>query len=209
MTSGLGEAFGGSARGGHQDLSGLLPPRPAPTAPAPEPDAEESAAPDPPGDQQTPPAPPEPRKPAKTARPARRASTPPPEPAGAEDTDVTYPVSVYVLARVRRVAEKRRKETGVTNARIAFDAIDGCQHRLAGLIQARRTTPRAENSLFPSRVTRRPDPGVTEQRRVLYQMRATAAEITVLDRLTEEAGAESRSELVSVALEAALLPPRR
>lgn len=117
---------------------------------------------------------------------------------------MTYAISVYVLPSARDAAAGRRKREGLTNAQIAFDAVDACQHRLAGLVQTRRTTPRAENSLFPARVTRRAEPGA-DQRRVLYQLRATREEIAILDRLTEQAGAESRSELVSVALEAALL----
>lgn len=197
MTGGdLGEAFGGSARG-RRDLGGMLPPRrpatepaaPSPTAAEPEPSPDPVA-----------PVPPRQRQPRTTRR------TPPaPEPGA----DTSFQVQVYVLPGVLSAASRRRKDDGLTNAEVAFDAVDAVQSRLPGLVRDRRTKPRQEGSLFPARAVRRPragaDAGATEGRRVPWVMRCTAAELEVLDRLVASTGAESRSELVSVALEAALL----
>ena len=99
----------------------------------------------------------------------------------------------------------------LTNAEIAFDALDEVQHRLTGLVRDRRLRARPDTSLFPGRVRRGRLPGgratgnATETRMVLYQFRATEAELEIIDRLVVESGAESRSELVAAAMEESLL----
>lgn len=203
--SGLEETFGPSARS-RPDLAGMLAPRPRtppPSRPAAAPEAEPEPSPTKDHREEEEPQAPQPRQ---RPRRAAAASAPPPEPG------VSYQVSVYVLPAARSRARARREAEGLTNAEIAFAAIDSLQHRLAGLVAQRRTTPPAEGSLFPPRVSRRRrpggDPGATEGRRVLWALQATTEELRVLDRLVKSSGAESRSELISVALEAALLPRR-
>lgn len=222
MTNDLSDAFGASGK----SLAGILLPR-TPAAPRPERPADTDTEPAPdqaPADRRrpatdttkTPPktAPADPPA-AKAPQQRRRASTGTPrrsaasvEPADAPAA-ASYQISVYVLPQVLTTAAGRRDEEGLTNAEIAFDAIDENQHRLAGLVRERRTQPRPQSSLFPARTRRgRPGPSTVstgEGRRVLWAFRATTAELQVIDRLVTSTGAESRSELVSVALEASLL----
>ena len=147
----------------------------------------------------------------------RRGSTARPRGGGRapQDTDldanISYQVPVYVHPAVRTAAGTRRKEDKLTNAEIAFNALDEVQHRLPGLIRDRRLQARPENSLFPGRIRRGRLGGggaastAGEARRVLWQMRATSGELEIIDGLVERSGAESRSELIAVAMEETLL----
>lgn len=127
------------------------------------------------------------------------------------DPSTSYQVPVYVHPRVREAATTLRKSEKLTNAEIAFNAIDEVQHRLGGLIRDRRLQARPDSSLFPGRVRRGRLGGggaastAGEARRVLWGFRATGAELEIIDRLAADNGAESRSELVAVALEETLL----
>lgn len=127
------------------------------------------------------------------------------------DANTSYPVPIYVHPAVKTAASSRRKEFKLTNAEIAFDALDEVQHRLAGLVRDRRLRARPDTSLFPGRVRRgrlaggRAEGAATDVRMVLYQFRATEAELEIIDRLVAESGAESRSELVAAAMEESLL----
>ena len=132
--------------------------------------------------------------------------------APAADDQTSYQVVVYVHPSVKAVATSQRREQKVSNAEIAFDAIDAVQHRLDGLIKTRRLQSRPDSSLFPGRVRRGRVSGggaaaaAGEARRILWGFRATGQELAVIDRLVERSGAESRSELVATALEEVLLP---
>lgn len=127
------------------------------------------------------------------------------------DPSTSYQVPVYVHPRVREAATALRKTEKLTNAEIAFNAIDEVQHRLGGLIRDRRLQARPGSSLFPARVRRGRLGGggaastAGEARRVLWGFRATGEELEIIDRLAADSGAESRSELVAVALEETLL----
>ena len=127
------------------------------------------------------------------------------------DPTTSYQVPVYVHPGVRNAATDRRKTEKLTNAEIAFDALDEVQHRLTALIRDRRLQARPDSSLFPGRVRRGRLAGggaaaaVGDARRVLWGFRATGAELEIIDRLVADTGAESRSELVAVALEETLL----
>lgn len=127
------------------------------------------------------------------------------------DPSTSYQVPVYVHPGVRVAATTKRKTEKLTNAEIAFNAIDEVQHRLAGLVRDRRLQARPDSSLFPDRVRRgRLGGGGAastdgDARRVLWGFRATGAELEIIDRLADDCGAESRSELVAVALEETLL----
>lgn len=120
-------------------------------------------------------------------------------------------MSAYVLPAAKAEVARVRTQAGRTNAEVVFDAIDAVHHELPHLIAARNTVWRPEDSLFPARVQRRRrqqgrGPAETAARRILWTLRATTAELEILDRMAGECGAESRSELISVAVEAALLP---
>lgn len=210
----LSEQFGGSARG---SLGGLLPPRqptrttqapreadPVPR-PAPDPDdvpVQETAAlePDPdPGPD------PDPEARPRTRTPSRRLQ---PAPAQVSRSQ-SFQVATYVRPAVKAAAQQRRVRDRLSNAEIAFEAIDATFSRLQQLLQQRRTVQRNPDSLFPARTRRRFGSSTQpDTRMVPWVLQATADEIKVLDDLVSELGAESRSELIAVALEAHLLGRR-
>lgn len=210
----LSEQFGGSARAG---LGDLLPPRPAgratsppprgddpePTTPAPAPDrsdedvvADEVATePD--------------RSPEARSRPRTPSRRLQPAPAQVSQSQ-SFQVATYIRPAVKTAAQQRRARDRATNAEIAFEAIDATFSGLQQLLQRRRTVQRKPDSLFPARTRRRFGTSAQpETRMVPWVLQATADEIKVLDDLVSELGAESRSELIAVALEAHLQPKRR
>lgn len=210
----LSKQFGGSARG---SLGSLLPPRPLarpaqvphtadpepPPALEPEPPAQDEAAiadgaasdPDP-----------APAARSRTRTPSRRL-----QPAPAQmSSSQSFQVATYVRPAVKAAAQQRRTRDRATNAEIAFEAIDATFSRLQQLLQQRRTVQRHPDSLFPARTRRQfGSSAQPETRMVPWVLQATADEIKVLDDLVSELGAESRSELIAVALEAHLQPKRR
>lgn len=203
----LGEAFG---------LGGKLAPRRpgpatgAPARPAPEP---------PPGDvDQAPPAAPPAPPPAQPptppqARPVERQETRPQARQRAElvEDEATFQVSAYVLPDVVRALEAARRRTGRTNAELVYDALDAVHDRLPELVAARQAGgARPADSLFPGRRSRTPRAAAAvDGRRRLWSLQATAAELDVLDGLVDGAGARSRSEVISCAVEAVYAPRGR
>lgn len=110
---------------------------------------------------------------------------------------------VYVAPAVREALDALRKRDRRTNAELVFDALDRTQHQLVELMGRQNRHQRPASSLFGSRPGRtRPRSISPEERTVPFTFRATAAELTVIDRLVETSGAASRSALVAVALEA-------
>lgn len=192
-TDDLTSAFGVPAAAQTAQLAGRLAKRstaseqpPAPAAePAPAPELAEAPTP-------------------ASAPPAAAAATAPP--AAAEEDGTPTQVSVYLTAAA--VAAVRRAKGRRTNADVALDAIDATIDQLPALLTARRTTDRP-GSLFPAR--RRAHRGAfsNDPPRVLWSMKATPAELAVLDRLVGQLGASSRSELIATAIEAHLTRPRR
>jgi hypothetical protein len=186
----LSSAFGTSATAQRREqLGGLLPRR---TASPPQPAAELApAAPTMSMPASSPPLP--------TAPASAKTSAPPATAAAGQET---MPVSVYVQPAVVEAARRyRRKHRGTSHADIALDAIEARRDDLAALVTQRHsTTVRAAGELFPARGSRRRRRDGTP--RVLWTIFLTAAEIQVIDRLTTETGAASRSELISVAVEA-------
>lgn len=216
MSKNLSDAFGTPATT-TAGLSGLLPPRqrpsresqterPAPETPAQPPPPKSPVRPAEPREQEAP-AEPEPTgaKPVRPATPRRKLRT---SPAMARQSQ-TFQVPVYVLPQVKVIAEQRRKQDRrITNAQIAFDAIDATMEELYQLLRARRMVERPQDSLFPARRAPRNRVALNE-RRVLWAIQATADELEVIDNLAAELGAESRSDLVATAVEADLLPGSR
>ncbi|MDQ1650810.1 MAG: hypothetical protein QOI35_10 [Cryptosporangiaceae bacterium] len=193
----LSATFGTPARAG---LGGLLPRRtPAPAGPAP---AEEP--------------PPVSGPPAETAAPAHRKTAARPAtsktavrghaaPAAADagdESESTSQVSVYLLPTAIQAVRKVRARTRQTNAEIAWEAVDTTYGQLRTLISAQHTAAVRPDSLFPARRTT--GRAVNEARRTLWAVRATPTELAVVDRLVEETGATSRSELIATAVEAHL-----
>ena len=124
------------------------------------------------------------------------------------DDGITSQVSVYLAADALLVVRQTRRTTGQTNAEIAFAAIDATHDRLAELVAARRRgADRPAGSLFPARQSTRAARGQA-RRVVLWAMRATRAELAVVDRLVDQVDAGSRSELIAAAVEAHLLGNR-
>jgi hypothetical protein len=122
----------------------------------------------------------------------------------------SFQVATYIRPAVKTAAQQRRTRDRATNAEIAFEAIDATFSDLQQLLQRRRTVQRKPDSLFPARTRRRFGTSAQpETRMVPWVLQATADEIRVLDDLVSELGAESRSELIAVALEAHLQPKRR
>lgn len=118
-------------------------------------------------------------------------------------TSSTGGITVYITPEAVEGARLMRS-AGVTNGHIALRAIEALQDRLRELVVARRGSDRqeaiTEPTLFP------PRSGTAAKartpRRTMWSVRLTPAEIDVLDRLAKTVGAASRSELVSVAVEA-------
>lgn len=137
------------------------------------------------------------------------AATPEP-PAAAEprhvgDTSSTGQIAVYITTDAVTTARAIRRP-GVTNAHIALRAVEDMHGKLKELVATRRAGESREvlpgSSLFPSRSGTAA--GTRNVRRVLWAVRLTPAEVAVVDDLARAAGAASRSELVSVAVEAYL-----
>lgn len=216
----LSEQFGGSARAG---LGELLPPRPA-TRPTPSPRGDDSEPPAPaPTDHRSDPddamvsdeavsdeVTTEPdNSPEARSRPRTPSRRLQPAPAQVSQSQ-SFQVATYVRPAVKTAAQQRRARDRATNAEIAFEAIDATFSGLQQLLQRRRTVQRKPDSLFPARTRRRFGTSAQpETRMVPWVLQATADEIKVLDDLVSELGAESRSELIAVALEAHLQPKRR
>ncbi|MFE3454983.1 hypothetical protein ACFXJ8_39275 [Nonomuraea sp. NPDC059194] len=186
----LGDAFGTSAAG----LGGLLPPnRPPAPPPPPVEDASSTAG-------ETAEATPSTRRRAPSADTSRL---------GTEDD--TFPVNVYLLPAAITEASRRRRSRRVDNYELVVDAIDSLRDELPALVARRQSGPgRREDSLFPPRRGASTTASAARDgRRRLWAFQATEAETAVLDKLVDDVGARSRSELVSCALEAFLLPRRR
>lgn len=212
----LSEQFGGSARAG---LGELLPPRPAGRATSPPPRGDD---PEPPRTAPTADRSDEDdavvadevatepdRSPEPGSRPRTSSRRLQPAPAQVSQSQ-SFQVATYIRPAVKTAAQQRRARDRATNAEIAFEAIDATFSGLQQLLQRRRTVQRKPDSLFPARTRRRFGTSAQpETRMVPWVLQATACEIKVLDDLVSELGAESRSELIAVALEAHLQPKRR
>ena len=187
MSKDLSEAFGTPAIA---QLGGLLPRRGGEAeAPAPPPAPEPEPAPAP-------------------ATPAVGSPPPSSPPAATGAVEPTSQVSVYLSPRALEAVRRERRRSGATNADLAFRAIDATIDRLPELLADRHTTSRGPRSLFPDR--RRPRrPAGGGDPKVLWSLKATPSEMQVLDRLVEQLGAGSRSELVATAIEAHLVRSRR
>ena len=209
--SNLSAQFGVSGAAQARELGTLLPPRPR-GAPA----REESAAATkagqplteaiPPASEENNAVPSVDDQQAKRSTPSRRL-----RPAPAEfDQTQSFQIPVYLLPAAKAAAQQRRARDRVTNAEVAFAAIDTTFPELQQLLQSRRTVERKEGSLFPSRRHRiRGSSAEPQSRRVAWVLQATAEELSILDSLVVELGAESRSELIAAALEAHLLTKSR
>lgn len=124
----------------------------------------------------------------------------------------TFQVGVYLLPTAVAAAEKVRRRHSIQNAVIAFDALDAHRDELHHLVTQRKTAAAARpaDSLFPSRPSKSTRSTAARQgRRQLWSLQATTEELAILDQLATDAGASSRSELISVAVEAFLLPKSR
>lgn len=208
MSVDLSAQFGRSGAAQARELGALLPPRPPRAAASEQPEDSTPAA----GEASTEAIPqasaddnagsPVDDQSARRSTPSRRLQ---PAPAEVDQTQ-SFQIPVYVLPAAKAAAQQRRARDRVTNAEVAFSAIDTTFPKLQQLLQSRRTVQRKAGSLFPSRRQRtRGSSAEPQSRRVAWVLQATAEELGVLDSLVVELGAESRSELIAAALEADLL----
>lgn len=121
----------------------------------------------------------------------------------AADTSTTGGITIY-LSTQALAAVRASRSPGVTNAHIALQAIEATHDKLRELIVERRGGQHAEpaptSGLFPPRSGSAARASAV--RRVMWSVRLTPAEVDVVDQLAAATGAASRSELVSVAVEA-------
>lgn len=211
--SDLSAQFGRSAAAQARELGALLPPRSPRTAVVSEQANDTPPAGDEVGTEATPKASandnaesPDEDQQAKRSIPSRRLRSAPAE----FDQTQSFQIPVYILPAAKAAAQQRRTRDRVTNAEVAFSAIDTMFPQLQQLLQSRRTVERKDGSLFPSRRYRiRGSSAEPRSRRVAWVLQATAEELGVLDSLVVELGAESRSELIATAIEAHLLTKGR
>lgn len=117
------------------------------------------------------------------------------------DGETVHRVSVY-LSQAAALAARR---TELVRGALAIEAVEAAMERgvLPLLIKIRGGGVKKQGSRFPARTHSRrvtkPARGVST--RTLWQPSFTAEEIRVLDEILDEVGAESRSQLISVAVE--------
>jgi hypothetical protein len=141
-----------------------------------------------------------PARPRGAGRELRRA------PAEQEQSQ-THQILVYVNPATKAAAERHRRQHRVTNGELVLDALDATYDDLPELVAAGQTAARSDDSLFPARrATRRASSPAT--RKVAFAFRATATELTIVQDMVRDFGATSQSELVAVAMDRYLLPPR-
>lgn len=211
-TGDLSAQFGRPATAETRDLGGILSHRQAAAPPKPAPAATTPAEGEPNhGDQETDQQQAHAGVSQQPGQSHPTASTRPQPAPAAQGTTQSFQVPTYVVPSVKNAAQQRRVRDRITNAEIAFAAIDATFSQLHQLLSARRTVDRGPTSLFPPR-TRRAigSSSCPDTRRVAWVLQATAEELSVLDTLVTELGAESRSELIAAALETYLLgKPRK
>lgn len=186
MTTDLSQTFGTAAA---SSLQGRLPARPKPAEPSPDDPATDSH------DQSVTEIP-TPASPSATKQQTQASAT----------TETKVQLSAYVLPHVPEAIEESKGER--TNALVVFDAIEALQDRLPMLLESRHqpltADPAGSGGLFrrsASDVRR-----TVRQHRRPWTFKVDPGNRAVLDELASRYGANSRSELVSVALEATYLP---
>lgn len=134
------------------------------------------------------------------------------EPDDLSDDEITEKSSVYLLPEAI-IKARTLKQEGNSFAETATNALDAALDKglLEHLVRRRRQVERPANSRFPARravrkTTKRPSPGSS---RTTWQPRFSMAELRVIDAMQTQVGAQSRSELISVAVEWFLLPEVR
>lgn len=177
MTGNLGDKFGGSAVGG---LSKRLPPAQRPT--------------------RTEPPPTQPPTSLQPNAPEPSSTTPASVEAPTSADAAKHQLSAYVLPHVPDAIQAGKG--GRSNALVVWEAIENCQDRLPTLLEARHrpAEPAGGGGLF---VRSPSDARREDSQRVSWTFRCDAVNRRTLDELARRYGAKSRSELVSVALEAA------
>ncbi|MFY0408715.1 hypothetical protein [Solicola sp. PLA-1-18] len=188
------------------DLPGLAPRRPVTESPTPaeEVTPQSTSGPDPATSQAPSATPPVTKRGSDPTAPATRRTSNTRTPRKATDTPIRES-SFLAPADVRDRLRAHATATGQTLAQIVLTAVETTAEQLPDLIATERGTAASplKGSLFPATEGRgrRRAPG---QAHVTISMRINAANLDVLDQLTAQVGAGSRSELLSVALAAYL-----
>lgn len=118
-----------------------------------------------------------------------------------EETSTTVNVASYVRAEALAVVRRLRGRHSPGGV-IALQAISAMRHQLADLVAERHAggvRRSVDDSLFPHRSGNAAGKSVSRR---MWVIRLTPAELEVVDGLIEKFGATSRSELISVAVEA-------
>lgn len=136
-----------------------------------------------------------------------------------EEDDVDLPVSPtgvedafgqtsYILPEVIRAVAAQRKRKNKTNADLLMDALDyyAARGQLSKLVQRRHTGPRRpKGSLFPDRRVKSKATSDGKGRK-LWTFQVTKDEEAIMQKLADDHGANSLSELVSVVMESRYKP---
>lgn len=134
---------------------------------------------------------------AATSKPRRRRQ---PAPASSSntgrsvETTITLPQSVREWLREATAGERSISE-------VILDALEATAPDLRFLVEAERPSRKKSGGLFPDRAQRQPS-----EPRITTPLITTAANIAVIDQLQADAGADSRSQLITAALRAYLAP---
>ena len=127
---------------------------------------------------------------------------------GDASTDSTLQVSVYLKPATRAKVRQTLRHRKITNARLALEALTAMAGRLKTLLATSDDASQLANSAFPARTGRLAKPKAHgTDRKLLWTLQATPAEILVMDDWTQRYSAVSRSELIAVAIEAYLDEP--
>ncbi|CAL9677624.1 hypothetical protein SUDANB95_07950 (plasmid) [Actinosynnema sp. ALI-1.44] len=142
--------------------------------------------------------------------PAEIATERPGEEADDDDGETTHRVSVYITSE----AAKAARRTGLSRGTVSINAVDAALNAdvLADLIRIRQvgSSATAPSRFPPRKATRRaPRRAQGASNRVLWQPAFSDAELGVLDGIRSEVAAETRSELVSVAVEWYMMSPEK
>ena len=120
-----------------------------------------------------------------------------PTPASAQSDGGTRPIIAYVPASLMERLRQRRLHDRVTYTDIALDAVEATYHRLPELLAPYRPAAHT-GSLF---VRSGKATSFTQEPHVQVNLRFSAQNLEVLDRLTEELAAPNRSVLIATALD--------
>lgn len=109
---------------------------------------------------------------------------------GTVETSISLPIAVRELLR------QTATDNGTTITETILSAVDATAPVLKDLVDADRPTTAAAHSLFPDRAPK----ARSAEPRTTAPLLTTRANLNILDKLTKDSGATSRSHLITLAL---------